>query len=315
MYMDELRTYLQKILRQPIQDLRHLHNDVNTLCTFKVKNDSFIVKVMTRKPLDIFEQQRYLRSKLLLDYFSDKIPVPEVIHADNLQQTLDGKLVYATMILKRVNGIALNYIWKELDTCKRELIAKEIADILKVIHSTPAQYVYGDMMGTFWNMKISWIDYLKDKFLQAIEVVKTQKVLPISLISEAKSFVLNELIAINNFPISKAVILHQDLWAANLLVDNDRVKAIIDWEWSSIGEQSYDLTYYENELFCKDENAIKVFTSNYQLDTNFKYKKKVYKIIQHFNGAAFGYLFHNPSEEGYKSLEKQISELLCSHLE
>lgn len=67
------------------------------------------------------------------------------------------------------------------------------------------------------------------------------------------------------------------------------------------------------ELLFSDAAAIKTFFKSYQLNTTAKdiqLKLLCMKLFSNLKGGAFGFLYHNPSEEGYAAMNTRIKSTI-----
>ncbi|KAJ5697264.1 hypothetical protein N7488_010948 [Penicillium malachiteum] len=137
-----------------------------------------------------------------------EVPVPEVIYS-----WIDGNRSF--LVLKRVPGIMLRDAWGTMSAIQKDSILDEvvrICDIIASITSDRLQNVYGGPVLE---------PYLAHSGNDLLE--------PLS-VCESKRYFFREDLHPNPKIVEQFHLYHPDLGAGNILVFNEKLSAIIDWE-------------------------------------------------------------------------------------
>jgi aminoglycoside phosphotransferase (APT) family kinase protein len=216
-------------------------------------DNAFIVRVGARH--DAY--QRLKHETELIQNLAGQIPVPKIYAFGQLddfhyqvQQYIPGKKLYA--------------IWKDLLPAEQESIVEQLAEALKNIHArTFPDFGYGRQDSLRFT---SWSDFLLNKFQETQQEFRELK------IQLAPGFLD---MAVDFFDEHKHVLqegvpslLHGDLTLVNLLADNGKLSAILDFEYSIQAPPDYELWTLEafclypndwaeedNEIFCTADYA------------------------------------------------------------
>lgn len=193
----------------------------------------YVLRIGSRE--DAF--QRLKHETELMHSLVGKIPVPR-IYAFGQQ---DG-LVY--QIQQFIPGQKLYSIWKRLQPDVQENIVAELAAHLKILHSMISpNFGYARQDTKRYD---AWPDFLSDKFKHTLEEIKALNIRIVPGFLE---------LAVNYFDVHKHVLqdgvpalVHGDLSLMNILVDNGRISAILDFEYSLQAPIDYEL--WVMEAFC-----------------------------------------------------------------
>lgn len=196
-------------------------------------NDAVIVRVGARA--DAFARLEH--ETALLRRFSGLIPVPEVLafgqhegQVYQIQRALPGKKLYL--------------LWKNLRPNAQEVIAANLADALKVLHSVSApQFGLARPDAPRFN---AWAEFLTAKFRQTLEEVNALKIAmaPGFVEQAAEYFELHRHVLEGGTP----TLLHGDLTLVNLLAEGGRLSALLDFEYAVYAPIDYEL--WTLEAFC-----------------------------------------------------------------
>ncbi|KAJ6126091.1 hypothetical protein N7471_010584 [Penicillium samsonianum] len=137
-----------------------------------------------------------------------KVPVPEVINS-----WVDGDRSF--LVLKRVPGITLRDAWETMSAVQQESILDEVVhmcDLLASVTSGRLQNVNGGPVLE------SYLAHSERNFLEPLSVY------------ESKKYFIQESIRSNPEIEEKFHLYHADLGPGNIIVSNQKLSAIIDWE-------------------------------------------------------------------------------------
>lgn len=80
---------------------------------------------------------------------------------------------------------------------------------------------------------------------------------------------------------------HGDLWFGNLLVDEDRVSSIVDWEFVCLGDAAWELGSLRQNGDPFFEEAVAAYTARRELDRNWRHRAEQYWALRVFFGIQF----------------------------
>lgn len=216
-------------------------------------DEAYVIRIGSRE--DAF--QRLQHETELIRSFAGMIPVPR-IYAFGQQEDL----VY--QIQQFIPGQKLCSVWKNLLPDAQEAIAAELAEHLKIIHSRSFPDFGYPRQDT--QRYAAWPDFLAEKFRRSLEEIQTLNIrmVPGFLELAANYFYEHKQVLQNGVP----SLVHGDLSLVNILVDNGRVSAILDFEYSLQAPIDYELRVMEafclypndyteegNEVFCSADFA------------------------------------------------------------
>ena len=196
-------------------------------------DDEYVLRIGARE--DAF--QRLKQETELLQSLNNNIPVPKIFAFGQH----DG-LVY--QIQRFLPGQKLISVWKHLPPEVQDNLAAELASYLKILHCMPlASSGYASQNAQRYD---TWVDLLSDKFKHILEEIKTLNIRMVPGFIE---------LAVNYFDENKQVLednapalLHGDLTMVNILVDEGKISAILDFEYSMQAPKDYELLVME--AFC-----------------------------------------------------------------
>jgi aminoglycoside phosphotransferase (APT) family kinase protein len=211
---------------------------VNPIFSFVLQSgEEYILKV--NNPQWPSKQNREIYA---INYVSEhtSIPVPRII-ADST----DGSLSY--LIMEKVTGIDLRnaVLSGSISSDDFLFLVKEIGSYLGQMHSLTFDF-FGDMLTTnqildnqqfFWGKQFkTWSDCFRAFCLDMLHWVDTTSFPDYrSLLREKINYYSSKMT-----DTEKACFVHSDIQPTNIIVNQDRISAIIDFEWSYAGSPSFD---------------------------------------------------------------------------
>ena len=201
--------------------------------------------------------RRLEHEAILLQNLAGQLPVAKVLAFGQeqgffyqVQQFMPGQKLYA--------------IWKTLRADEQDTIAAELAASLKILHSANfPDFGEGQQDSKRY---AAWIDYLTDKFQTTVEEIRDRHIRMVPGFIE---------MAVDYFEEHKNVLqdgvptlVHSDMNLTNILVENGKVSAILDFEFARQAPADYELQAIEafclypndwaeegNEVFCTADFA------------------------------------------------------------
>ena len=139
------------------------------------------------------------------------------------------------MLMEKMPGSCIGHMF-DMSPIHSDSLVQDIAEKLSSIHSIPLKMV---------NDTTNGVDYLSsDKALSWISSSETSW-LPLNLPSPAFSAAFEWLRHnVKLYDHGPRSLVHGDYGLNNLLIEDERVTAILDWEHSHVGNPSYDLGYF-----------------------------------------------------------------------
>jgi len=181
--------------------------------------------------------QRLQRETELIRQLSGCIPLPQIV-AFGQQEGV----VY--QIQRFVCGDRLYSIWKDLSPRAQNQIVEELASYLRTLHAIP--YTDFGCAYTGAPRTASWQEFITARFNQTLgEITAIHiQVLPGILELASEHFARHQGVLQGGTP----VLVHGDLWLGNILVENERISAILDLEYAIQAPPDYELLKMED--FC-----------------------------------------------------------------
>lgn len=307
---EEVSTLIRQITDQSVEITGEIGSEVNHTYYVTIGNYECVAKIMSRKPLSQVEKNRFLKTKLLLDLVHKQgVPVPQVIHADNTTRELEGITVSGMLILERLPGKSLDVIWESLGMEQKRDFTIIFAQMLKKIHKVEFEK-FGDLdPENAENGFRTWQDYILGTTQRAYDKLISQNVMDVDLLHQAVDFIQDNLSLWAYTGPSR--LIHNDIWRANFFRSANEYY-LLDWEWSFRGDPFYDFLWIESEMFRDEpQELIDLFYEKYGIDHRTdqnQIKKRCLSVFASLCGCAFGFIYHNPSEESYRWQEKLIRQ-------
>lgn len=221
------------------------------------------------------------------------VPMPLVYNVDLSKEILNKPYI----ILSRIEG-------KELPLNKK--VIKEAGSYLAKIHS-----IKFDFFGWIIDKKIYpkfnlWSDFI---FYDLDYKIKRTKI-PNDLINGIIRYVKK-----NQFLLdikTKPCLLHKDYHKSHILVKNNKIKGIIDIEWSVAGHNELDIVKSLLWMFEKNRKLENIFLDGYKkygrISNKFNKRKELYELIAHLSALNFAYQLKNRKWYSYNL--KKMKEIL-----
>ncbi|MHA1124312.1 MAG: phosphotransferase family protein [Candidatus Heimdallarchaeota archaeon] len=315
---DQLKNHLKVVLEaKTISDFIVHPSAVNTTLQFEANKKKYIIKLMTTPTTDECEKYRFDKVGKLFEQFvtNPKIPAPEVIRVENSEEPIG----YRYLIMTFVGGENLRSIQHHLSKEEMIPIVKELANIVRSIHSIEFDY-YGEIEECKEATK--YYDY-KEKMVEQIteltDAILESKILPKNLVKKANTVFLGTLENTKTYPTS--TLLHNDIHQGNIIVKKDdkgeyKIQAILDWEWACADNPLEDIVYIESGVL-QDLEIRKIFYKEYYQGerdnlVDFVNDIKLFNILWTFDDVVHGWTFHNPTPENVENIKNNLERLLQS---
>lgn len=268
---------------------RQLHNDFNNKVYLSYDN-KYVLKIYNN--LEYAKRELYGLNKCQ----KALIPTPEVI-----DYSLDfiNILLVPYIVIKKIRGRPLLSNKTNSQNCNRILCD----DLIKHINFFHKKFLSLRENNRFLNK----INRYKDKIIKDLsnyENLIDKKIFNFNKIKEQ----LHKPIHINYY---RPTLIHGDLRNSHFLYENNRLTAIIDWEFCERGDYFYDLAFLLKENFKNRSMVVNLIKKYYGKDINFQKVKvlifylkylclrDIYQCISHI------VRINNNMEEIYKSVSNK----------
>ncbi len=196
-------------------------------------DETYVIRIGSRE--DAF--QRLRQETELIHRLAQDIPVPRVIafgqhngHVYQIQQYILGQKLHSA--------------WKHFSPEAQDRIVAEFASHLKTLHKMVfPQYGYLYDPASRYD---SWLVFFTDQFKNTLAEVKALGI-PIApdLLASAESYFDEHKHTLQE---GAPVLVHGDLWPGNILVEQEKIAAILDFEYSVQAPRDFELLKMED--FC-----------------------------------------------------------------
>jgi hygromycin-B 7''-O-kinase len=201
--------------------------------------------------------QRLQRETILLRSLAGRLPVANVLAFGEeqgffyqVQEFMPGQKLYA--------------IWKDLSTGEQDSIAAQLAGSLKILHSASfSDFSEGRPDSGHY---ATWSDYLSAVFYETVEEIRglNIRMTPGLIETAVEYFEEHKHVLQDGVP----TLVHSDMTLVNILAENGKVTAILDFEFARQAPADYELLAIEafclypndwaeaeNEVFCTADFA------------------------------------------------------------
>ncbi|MHA1825051.1 MAG: phosphotransferase family protein [Candidatus Heimdallarchaeota archaeon] len=309
---------------QGIRFSREGAKTVNDLFSFQIGNKKYLLKILTRPPRVKSDYFRFEKEVALIARLQQKnelaqkandvkgiIPLQKVVHLERSEERAGYKFI----VFEYIDGIPLASCWHDLTKEVKLSLVRELARILKNLHSLTF-----DMFGEIEDYDCprrfySFQSFLKANLHRDILLLGKRRIFPPKLLTDIQLFFEDKLRE-TNFS-EQPQLVHADLNLTNILVasnNNQKIEALIDFEWAFAGDPLFDLFAIEDGWLCEPElkktfYAVYAGDENFSL-TNFPLERKIFDIFSLIETVAIGWLFFHPIKDSHVTLQKQLQKLL-----
>lgn len=236
------------------------------------------------------------------------VPAPEVIYLDNAEQ--NGKKLSICVELK-IEGTPLNEL-VDHSNIDLEQILYQAGQILSKINSIQTYgFGYLNPKGEGTYKKIE--DYLTERTAKKDSLIKSAQQVGLNPDIITSSLRILEETA-QNYPNTESHLVHFDYSPKHLLVQNNQITGILDFENVRGADPILDIARWEF-YFEKDfplSQLIAGYANKALFDSNFERLKKVWKI--YFGVGVLNYYVEDNNPNGIRFTKKQLQEDVASVL-
>lgn len=217
-------------------------------------NEQYIVKLCTK----VENEASFEKEAFLYRLFSEKLPVPKIIHFDNSKTLIDCDYY----VCNKIEGDNLYSVWHTLSEEKRKAVIGELCGYLKIINSHEADEfiaAYGKPGGT-------WQERIMNEISEFLEEVEKRAILDAETLGVIGKYIDENQDALRE---EKLGIVYWDVHFDNILVKDGKIAGILDFEGSEIMSIDYVLDLanrmqnYPSIYVSRDEDEENIRTEDY----------------------------------------------------
>ena len=175
----------------------------------------------------------FRKERALFERLRGQVPVPEVVALDESGEALPA----AYLICRRAPGESLSRVWLNAGARQRAWLLGQLAELLRAVHQVdfPA---CGDLPGGELQPAASWRDYLAARLRRRLEIVRALPGAPGDLLDAVEVFQRHAAPAL---AAGSARLVHRDLHFGNILAEENRITALLDFEAAVAAPPDYEL--------------------------------------------------------------------------
>lgn len=225
-------------------------------------NKKYILKIFFQN------EQEYKKEYKILDMLKDSIPVQKIYKFDR-SAFIENKYY---VIYKFLEGKTLSKTLNNGEIISEKII-REAADILADIHKTNFDSVgfLDENLNVEYNLKP--LNQWYDEFMT--DVVKSR--LGEEIVQKIRMIIqdnIDDLLSMD----SNSRLVHGDFQGTNILIDNNKISGIIDWEFAMSGHPLSDIGQFFRYEEYFDEESILIFEEQYRKKSNYNLPHNWYKL-------------------------------------
>ncbi|OFY98392.1 MAG: hypothetical protein A2Z97_11965 [Bdellovibrionales bacterium GWB1_52_6] len=236
-------------------------------------NDRYVFRFNARDP----HLPKFQRERLAYDLTARKgLPGPQVISLDVSRHLCP----YDVIVTSVIQGSTLEQAWSGLSTEDRGRLASAAGSTLGSIHEIPISRFGG--LSSEEDQYSTWYKCVESLFMKHLQRAKLLGIFNETIENDCKTLLDRYSGALAK--IKTPSLLHGDYQFGNILVDQGRIRGIIDYEWSLAGDPAYDLAYLAR-LEDSTPGARELFVRGYlsahgNRDSNLFDRVPIYKTLR-----------------------------------
>lgn len=202
------------------------------------------------------------------------IPCPQVTVLDD-SKTLAP---YDYMIMTKVEGTTILDSWPDLATTQQQQVAHEAGRLLARLHNIPLPK-FGDLYGTE-GVFDNWYAYIMDKFTYDSERALTEGLFNPDIANRMQRTLENHRPIFDS--VNEPYLVHWDYHFGNLLQQDGKITAILDFEWALGGDPAHDFNRrdeWESECPGSRDWVYNGYTSIRPLQPDHETRVALYEIL------------------------------------
>ncbi len=256
-------------LSKPKKVIRLEEGMVNDV--FSIDN-KYVIKINTGHPnIPKLKKEKEIYGKVL-----GKIPAPKTQGYDSSKEILP----YSYLIMQHVSGSSLGSMYDKLSEEQKNVWLIKMGELLASVHSITFNHFGEDFSKNDFQGEKTYTEFLKGYVRSICQRIKESKELEDKDLKRIQEFFLNN--ALFNID-PTASLIHGNFVPDNILVDNEEIKAIVDWEWCRSGHNEEEIATFLYRNLKLDKNSVKNFRQGYekiiQLSPDFEERLYAYNLL------------------------------------
>jgi hygromycin-B 4-O-kinase len=292
----EVLQAIARELGQPIVKIKWFNKGyVSAAALVQPENGHSVVAKLGINPIG------YINDRYAHEHFSSTdLPIPKVKRIARLKK--DAWLCISEYI-EGINGDSLS---GEAALPAVENVQKTMANL----HSTNVDGIigYGHFDANAWAFYSSWSQFLTDDFFP--EEFYADPAIDTELITNARSKIAN----LATFCPEKRFLAHGDLGSSNLIIKNNAVVAVLDWQTMLIGDWAFDIAQCQKN-YCDIYGDLKSAYRSAGFDcTNWDERINCYQLRHYLDSIFWVWQRHSwglKSDSGVKDIQQELKVRLA----
>lgn len=236
-------------------------------------NDQYVFRFNARDPhLPKFQREKQVYDLLQKSGF----PVPQKVHLDDSKKYS----AYDVLISEKVSGQNLEELWKELSLQTQNVLAESAGKLFKQLHTFQFPF-FGELAscGPFGQHN-TWLACVEERFQYFLS-----EACDLSVFDENEKELFERAFEQGRSAISEvttASLIHGDFHFGNILFQDAKITAVLDYEWSFAGDPLYDLCdwyFYQGPFPETKEPVLKAYGLQTLTDSQ-KQRIQIYRMIK-----------------------------------
>lgn len=286
-----------------VQKSRIIAGEVNEVYDVVTKDSKNAIVRISRQGKSNFE----VEEKIIRLARMEGVPAPKVLLIEEASSDSEN-LTFC--VEEKIEGETLSKLMGFMDRKMLQSIVSEAGEILSKINAISV-----DSFGPLDGLKLfkTWVDYLLDIEKRRDEIIIAGKIVGIEANSIDRAY---ELLSQNKsvLQIEKPYLLHADFGPKHLLVLDNRIVGVLDFESAKGGDPVQDLARID--FFYSRDFPIDWLKGGYKnkdiFDKNFDLKMKLYRL--HLGLGLLDYYHTEKNESGLNHTKRRFLEDLKTFL-
>lgn len=195
-------------------------------------NDQYVLKINSTQ----FDMPKMLKEAVIYQTLSKyNIPVPKFYGHEEKNEILE----YPYILMSQLPGLSLKEIWKDLNDSQKEKLMFESGHLLASIHNISPDQLSLNEITTMEEKFTGHIGKdINSRITKIAKELRIKKVIDEQLINRIENHYLNNPIFDD---ITQTTLLHGNYVFGNIIISENNIQGVIDWEWAKFGNSEEEL--------------------------------------------------------------------------
>ena len=267
----------QPVVKRICQDTavspaQHIESGFPGSCAVFVVDGQVVVKLYP--PMVVRDFWREQEVYGLLD---GRLPhLPRLLGSGVYQDQID----WPYLLLEFCEGVAIREVFGEIGPANRLLLARELGEMLRVVHETAVVHVTA-----FDPSPAAWAKFVANRRAHCLSELREKDILPEGVLAELAPFL--QQVSVGD---ERPILINADLTEDHLLLvkhdDQWHISALIDWADAEVGALEYEWIALWFGLCQRDgamfREVLRVYDPNLQLNEAFLERVMAYTLLHRF---------------------------------